>query len=103
LSVLFGLVLQQTDLKQLLGFIFSTIAFSIIAKLLTRHMEKQGTLEARQKFMVVLAATAVSMGVGWGVDRLDGDADAPSRQLSAAQILNSGDPVLIAKFLIGIN
>ncbi|GBG12881.1 histidine kinase [Novimethylophilus kurashikiensis] len=87
----------------MLGFIVSTITFSIVARLLTWQMEKQGAMVPRQKFMVMVAATLISMGIGWGVDRLDGDADAPSRQLSVAQILHSGDPVLIAKFLIGIN
>ena len=54
-----------------------------------------------RKLLVMVLATVASIGAGWMVDKLDGDADLP--QKSMVDVLQSGDPVQMAKLLAGIN
>ena len=46
-------------------------------------------------------ATIVSLGAGWAVDKLDGDAELHKNDPSMMEVLQSGDPVKIAKLLVG--
>ena len=86
----------------MLGFCISTVVFSVAVGLLNRHHglhpdEQPHSLKTR----ILIIATIASIGIGWLVDKLDGDANKP--QASMAQIIHSGDPLLIAKAIIGIN
>ncbi len=86
----------------MLGFILSTIAFSIALQALNRHFGVEHEDKASsKKATVIVIATLFSLGVGWTTDKLDGDADKP--QKSIAEVVKSGDPLLIAKMLIGIS
>lgn len=86
----------------MLGFVLSTISFSVMIYALNRrhgtHPDDQST---RTKYRILVLATIVSIAIGWAVDELDGDAAKP--HLSITQTMQSGDPVAIAKILIGIN
>ena len=86
----------------MLGFIISTIAFSLVAYTLNRYFEfKNPASNASRKLHVLITATVVSFGVGWLVDILDGDSNLP--KVSISDTLQSGDPIKIAKLLAGIN
>lgn len=86
----------------MLGFIISTIAFSIAAYGLNRAFDTHGIEHGKSRNLVVLVfATVVSIGVGWIVDKLDGDADKPQKPMT--EVIQSGDPVALTKMLIGIN
>jgi hypothetical protein len=89
-------------MKIVLGFIISTLAFSVAVYALNRH---HGIIEAHQtpaqKGRVLVLATLFSLLAGWVVDKLDGDAAKP--HLSMRQVIDSGDPVVIARYIIGIN
>lgn len=88
----------------MLGFLISTVAFSVAAYALDHHFNAKapdGTHS--RKWLVLTIATMVSIGAGWVTDRLDGDATAPGRNVSAVEIVQSGDPIQIAKMLAGIN
>lgn len=86
----------------MLGFIISTLAFSVAVYFLNRHHKIHPTEQPPSlKTRILLIATVASIAVGWVVDELDGDADKP--HLSLAQVIQSGDPVLIAKAMIGFN
>lgn len=88
----------------MLGFIISTIAFSLVAYALKRYLEAtRPASTASHKLNVMIVATVVSIGVGWLVDKLDGDSKLPQNKVSIADTLQSGDPVKIAKLFIGIN
>ena len=88
----------------MLGFLISTIAFSMAAYALNRYFDAQALDSTRsRKVLVMAAATFISMGAGWFVDRLDGDAESPRKNVSITSVIQSGDPVLIAKMLAGIN
>ncbi len=86
----------------MLGFIISTMAFSWAMFALPRHSGVQsfGTEQSR-KLLVLTLATVFSIGIGWVVDELDGDADRPHPSLT--EVISSGDPVMLAKLFIGIN
>ena len=86
----------------MLGFIISTLAFSLAAYALNRYFDsKNPAIKNSRKWHVLIAATAFSMGVGWLVDNIDGDSKLPA--VSMADTLRSGDPIKIAKLLAGIN
>jgi hypothetical protein len=48
-------------------------------------------------------ATIVSFGVGWAVDKLDGDAERGKNNPSITEIIKGGDPVKIVKMIAGFN
>jgi hypothetical protein len=50
---------------------------------------------------VLVLATIVSIGAGWAVDELDGDAKRPHKSIT--EVVNSGDPVELIKLMAGIN
>ena len=86
----------------MLGFLISTIAFSFAAYALNRYFDAQELDSTRsRKILVMTAATLISIGVGWFVDKLDGDAALP--QKSITEVIQGGDPVQIVKMLAGIN
>lgn len=88
----------------MLGFLISTIGFSATAYALNRYFDAQtlGNTQSR-KVLVMVVATIISIGIGWLVDRLDGDAALPRKNVSIADVIQSGDPLLIAKMLAGVN
>lgn len=86
----------------MLGFIVSTIAFFVAAYAIGQFLNSQDIQggSSRKMFILVLA-TIASIGVGWLVDKMDGDADLP--RPSVAEVIHSGDPMQMAKMLSGIN
>jgi hypothetical protein len=87
----------------MLGFVISTIAFSVAIVGFNRLFDSQGldNSKSSHKSLVLVLATVVSMGVGWAVDELDGDAKRPHK--SIMEIVSSGDPVELIKLMVGIN
>ena len=88
----------------MLNFIISTIAFSIVAYALNRYFDSKELESTRSRTMtVMITATLISIGAGWAVDKLDGDAELHKNDPSIMEIAQSGDPVKIAKLLAGFN
>lgn len=88
----------------MLNFIISTAAFSISVYVLNRYFENQNLNGTRIKTIIVMVtATLISIGTGWAVDKLDGDAELHKHDPSMLEIFQSGDPVKIAKLLAGFN
>jgi len=88
----------------MVGFIISTIAFFLAAHALNRYFDAQELdSTASRKFLVMAVATVVSIGAGWLVDKVDGDAALPQNNISIIDAVQSGDPLRIAKMLTGIN
>lgn len=52
--------------------------------------------------IVMVEATLISIGSGWAVDSVDGNAELQKNDPVIAKILKSDDPVKIAKILAGI-
>jgi hypothetical protein len=53
--------------------------------------------------VVMVIATLISIAAGWAIDQLDGDAKLHKNDLTISEIFKSGDPIKIAKFLVGFN
>lgn len=88
----------------MLNFFISTIAFSIAVFALNRYFDAQGLDSTRYRTItVMIVATFVSIGAGWVVDRLDGDAELHKNDPSISEVVQSGDPLKIAKLLAGFN
>lgn len=88
----------------MLNFIISTLAFSLAAYALDRHFNAHAPEGTHSRNVLVFSiATIVSIAAGWGVDKLDGDADKPGNNVSVVAVIQSGDPIQIAKLLAGIN
>lgn len=88
----------------MLNFLISTIAFSIAAYALNRYFDSTELESTRSRTMtVMITATLLSIGAGWAVDKLDGDAELHKNDPSIMEIAKSGDPVKIAKVLAGFN
>jgi hypothetical protein len=88
----------------MIGFLISTIVFSIAAYALNRYFDAQELDSTRsRKVLVMTVATVISFGASWLVDKLDGDAALPQKNVSIADVIQGGDPVQIAKMLAGIN
>jgi len=86
----------------MLGFLISTIAFIVAVYALNRYLDGQSLDSNRsRKLLVMTVATVVSIGAGWLVEKLDGDAALP--QKSMAEVIQGGDPVQLAKMLAGIS
>lgn len=85
------------------GLFLSTIAFFLAAYFLNRYLDAQGLdRNLSRKFLVGMLATLVSLGAGWAVDKLDGDADAPQKNMSLTDVMQSGDPTQALKALSGL-
>lgn len=88
----------------MLGFVISTIIFSLVAYFLNRYLDTQGiSSTGSRKIIVLTTATLISIGAGWAVDKIDGDAELHQKDSSIADVMNSGDPVKMAKLLTGVN
>lgn len=86
----------------MLGFVISTIAFSLAVYALNRYLDSHELDSNRsRKILVMTFATVVSIGAGWLTDKLDGDADLPHP--SVAEVIQGGDPMQMAKILAGVN
>lgn len=87
----------------MLNFFISTVTFSLAAYALNRHCDKQAVLRSRKRSIIVMVlATLISIAAGWAIDALDGEAKLHKNEPSLMDVLNSGDPVKIAKLLAGI-
>ncbi len=88
----------------MLNFIISTIAFSLSVYGLNRYFDAQPTSSTRSRTMIVMmTATIISIGAGWTLDQLNGDAQLHKNDPSITEIVKSGDPIQIAKVLAGFN
>lgn len=88
----------------MLNFLISTIAFSIAVYALNRYFDSQAINGTRSRTIIVMvAATLVSIGAGWATDQIDGDAELHKNDPSMAEVVQSGDPMKIAKLLAGFN
>jgi len=88
----------------MLNFFISTIAFFIAAYALNRFFDTNDLKKSRSRTMVVMiTATLISIGAGWVVDQIDGDAELHKNDPSIIEIAQSGAPVKLAKLLAGFN
>jgi len=88
----------------MLNFVLSTIAFSLSIYCCDHYFKmKSVTKTDKHKFLVFVFATLISIGVGYLVDIVDGDFYLPKKDISLIEVVKSGDPLLIAKTIIGIN
>ena len=85
----------------MLNFAVSTITFSIAAFILNRVLKTHPDSPRSITIAIIVIATIVSIGAGWAVDQLDGDAKLHKDDPSMMEIVKSGDPMKIAKMLIG--
>jgi len=51
----------------------------------------------------MIVATIFSLGAGWAVDKLDGDAELHKNDPSITEIIKGGNPVRIVKMIAGFN
>lgn len=88
----------------MLNFIITTAVFSFAVFGLNRYFDAQSINGTRSRTMIVMvAATLISIGAGWAVDQIDGDAELHKNDPSMTDVVQSGDPVKIAKLLAGFN
>ena len=88
----------------MLNFVLSTIAFSLAIYGFDRYFKARSVTKTdKHKFLVFVLATLISIGVGYLVDIVDGDFYLPKKDAALVDVLNSGDPLLIAKTILGIN
>ena len=87
----------------MLNFLISTIAFSLAIYVLNRIFNTHSTSPRSITLTVMIVATLFSIGASWAVDKLDGDAELHKNDPSMMEVIKSGDPVKIAKLLIGFN
>lgn len=88
----------------MLSFLISTFVFFLAAYALNRYFKAQELDCTRSlNILEMVVATFISIGAGWLVDKLDGDAALPQNNVSIIDVVQSGDPVKIAKVLVGIN
>ena len=88
----------------MLSFVISAIVFFLAAYALNRYFDAQELDSNRTRnTLVMVVATFISIGAGWLVDKLDGDAALPQHNVSVVDVMQSGDPVKIAKVLVGID
>ncbi|MEI8363612.1 MAG: hypothetical protein WCG35_10395 [Betaproteobacteria bacterium] len=71
---------------------------------MNRFFDTNDLKKSRSRTMVVMiTATLISIGAGWVVDQIDGDAELHKNDPSIIEIAQSGDPVKLAKLLAGFN
>ena len=90
-------------LFNMLNFLISTVAFSLAAFILNRILKTNPNSPSSITFTVMAVATIVSLGAGWAVDKLDGDAERRKNDPSITEIIKGGDPVKIVKMIAGFN
>lgn len=88
----------------MLNFIISTIAFFVAIFILNRYLDNLGIENSRfRKIVILIAATLISITVGWLVDKLDGDTELHKNDPSFSETIQSGDPIKITKLLAGVH
>jgi len=86
----------------MLNFFISTIAFSLAVYVLNRYFKTHEINGSRSHTVIVMiVATLVSIGAGWAVDEIDGDAELHKNDPSIIEVVKNGDPLQIAKILAG--
>ncbi len=86
----------------MLNFFISTIAFSLAAYVLNLYFKTHTLNGSRAHTLIVMTiATLVSIGAGWTVDQLDGEAELHKNDPTIMEVVKSGDPMQIAKILAG--
>jgi hypothetical protein len=87
----------------MLNLFLSTLAFFVAAYFLNRYLDDLGLdRNFSRKILVGTVATAISIGAAWIVDKLDGDANSPQKEVSISDVLQGGDPTQVLKALSGI-
>ena len=87
----------------MINFLVSTITFSLVVCVLNRIFNAHSANHRSITLTVMVVATLFSIGIGWVVDKLDGDAELHKNDPSMMETIKSGDSVKIAKLLIGFN
>ncbi len=88
----------------MLNFIVSTATFSVAVYFLSRYFNKQNErANYPHTLFVMVIATLLSIGSGWTIDQLDGEAELHKNDPSLIEVVQSGDPLKIAKLLAGFN
>jgi len=87
-----------------LNFVISTIAFSIAAYAFNRYFDAKNILATRSRtWIVMICATLISIGAGWAIDELDGEAELHKNDPSIVDVIQTGDPLKIAKLFAGFD
>ena len=87
----------------MLSLILSTIAFFVAAYFINRYLDAQSLDRTMsRRILVGTLATVVSIGAGWMVDKLDGDADLPSSNVSLSSNSQSDSTTQVLKLLSGM-
>ncbi len=80
----------------MLNFIISTAVFSFAVYGLNRFFDAQSVSGTRSRTMIVMVvATLISIGAGWAVDQIDGDAQLHKNDPSMTEIVQKLMVVLI--------
>ena len=88
----------------MLNFVLSTIAFSLAIYGFDRYFKARSVTKTdKHKFLVFVLATLISIGVGYIVDIVDGDFYLPKKDVALVDVLESRDPLQMAKAILGIN
>jgi hypothetical protein len=88
----------------MLSFLISTITFSAAVYGLNIYFNAQNFTASRSRTVIVMfIATLISIASGWATDQLDGEAELHKNDPSIIYVLQSGDPIQIAKLLTGFN
>ena len=88
----------------MLNFLISTITFSAAVYGLNLYFNAQNFTASRSRTVIVIfLATLISIASGWATDQFDGEAELHKNDLSMIAIVQTGDPIQIAKLLAGIN
>ncbi len=88
----------------MLNFLISTITFSTAVYGMNLYFNAQNLTASRSRTIIVmLVATIISIVAGWVTDQLDGEAELHKNDPSMMQVVQTGDPIQIAKLLTGFN
>jgi hypothetical protein len=87
----------------MLGFIISSAMFYFVVSFLNRFWDSEKLATPSGKLQVMIVATVFSIGTGWLVDKIDGDSESAQSKMSFEEIIQTGDPLKIAKLIVGIN
>jgi hypothetical protein len=86
----------------MLNFIISTIAFFAAVYSLNIYVNTLNITASRSRtVLVMLVATLISIAAGWALDQLDGEAELHKNDPSIMDVVQTGDPMKIAKLLAG--
>lgn len=74
----------------MLSFLISSFVFFLAAYALNRYFDAQELDSSRsRKTLVLVVATFISIGAGWLIDKLDGDAALPQNNVSITEVIQS--------------